>query len=574
MTPSTALSALLLLTAGLMLAPDAHARRITTVLEPQGDGVTPFMGADPVIVDGAGNVYALSEPNNTVFKVTPAGAVSVILTAAGDGAGTPLDCDLGGCAMALAPAGDLYVSSVAADAVLRVAPGGAVTTAIGSAGDGMGNTLNFPNFIGTDSAGNLFVSGQFSDTVFKVTPGGVVTAVLTATGDGLGNLFESPFGMVVDAGDNVFVVAAASRNLFRIAPSGIVTEMLDVTGDGIRAFIPGISQLDVDAAGNVYAPSQGSDAVFKVTPSGVITTIIDASGDGAGHPLKDPFRVAVDGDGNVHVAGLFTNLFRVDPAGVVSFIAAFPDDLVGLVEDGAGGVYPATLSGMWRVVGDRLRVLFDVHGDGTEDVAPMPAVAASPGVAYVSVHEPEDRVYRVDLVCDPAPRVGCHGTTKPGASKLQVKELPDEGKDLVSWKWKGAATAVGEFGSPASLDYSLCVYEAGTQYAAFEASVPAGATCASASCWRARGTTGFTHGDRGDRAPDGVSKIILKAGADGKANAALTANKENVVDLALPLTRFPLVAQLQASNGECWEATYSQPTPSSNSATKLNAKSD
>ena len=68
--------------------------------------------------------------------------------------------------------------------------------------------------------------------------------------------------------------------------------------------------------------------------------------------------------------------------------------------------------------------------------------------------------------------------------------------------------------------------------------------------------SGFKYKDS-YRTPGGLFGIKLKAGVPGKASIAVKASRKNVGLPTLPLA-LPLRVQLQASNGECWEATYTE----------------
>jgi len=84
---------------------------------------------------------------------------------------------------------------------------------------------------------------------------------------------------------------------------------------------------------------------------------------------------------------------------------------------------------------------------------------------------------------------------------------------------------------------------------------PAGASCGPRPCWSAAGTKGFKYKDKlGTN--DGLLKLSLTAAPDGRAKIGLKAKGENVPLPALEALVFPLRVQLQARNGNCWEATY------------------
>ena len=166
--------------------------------------------------------------------------------------------------------------------------------------------------------------------------------------------------------------------------------------------------------------------------------------------------------------------------------------------------------------------------------------------------------------CPMAPQV-CRAPTVSGKALLKMKDgTPDE-KDLIIWKWiKGAATTAAEFGDPtAADDYTLCLYQ--------DAVLVTSATAPAGSSWTNDGG-GFSYKST-SRAPEGVQKLKLKAGAAGAARILF---KGKGVDLTMPdlsgLTGTLDVQLVKSSGGVCWGATYSPPF--ANDGTKFKDKAD
>jgi len=56
--------------------------------------------------------------------------------------------------------------------------------------------------------------------------------------------------------------------------------------------------------------------------------------------------------------------------------------------------------------------------------------------------------------------------------------------------------------------------------------------------------------------PDGLARVMLTPGAAGKAKTVVKGRGANL-DMPSPLdVTVPVRVQLQAENGQCWEATY------------------
>jgi hypothetical protein len=169
------------------------------------------------------------------------------------------------------------------------------------------------------------------------------------------------------------------------------------------------------------------------------------------------------------------------------------------------------------------------------------------------------------LTCDPARGCaavvvpGCRRPLTPRAATLAMKDR--SGRDLLTWQWaKGAATTAADFGDPlAATTYELCVYDevASAPRLVLSTLVPAGGVCSGRPCWK-RTQKGFRFADR-DRSPEGLSRLVLRAGAAGKARIVAKGRGGALRLPALPLALDPRVTvQLGGSDGACWEATYGQ----------------
>ena len=112
-----------------------------------------------------------------------------------------------------------------------------------------------------------------------------------------------------------------------------------------------------------------------------------------------------------------------------------------------------------------------------------------------------------------------------------------------------------------SATYRVCLYDAsGNAQPLLEADVPPGGMCGTKPCWKTT-TTSFAYRNTvGD--PDGVIKLMLKAGVAGRAKVQATAKGANLQTPALPLT-LPVTAQLVVADGvssQCWQTTFTAAT--------------
>jgi DNA-binding beta-propeller fold protein YncE len=185
--------------------------------------------------------------------------------------------------------------------------------------------------------------------------------------------------------------------------------------------------------------------------------------------------------------------------------------------------------------------------------------------------------YRRREPCAPAPLAGCHVPTRSGAASLMVIDQAGE-RDQLKLRWtRGTAVTRAELGEPdVSTEYAVCVYDAAGPQPVTSLLVPPGISCFRDGletfptlCWEWR-AQGFAYRNR-ERTPDGVALMSVKPGGDGETSLRVQANKGAVPPLGLPLDA-PVVVQVQAGNGTCWEARFSNLTV--NDGTKLVARSD
>jgi cysteine-rich repeat protein len=161
--------------------------------------------------------------------------------------------------------------------------------------------------------------------------------------------------------------------------------------------------------------------------------------------------------------------------------------------------------------------------------------------------------------CSWPPKENCRLLTAAGKGTLLLKDKSPDKQDRLSWKWrKGTATSLYSFGDPLTeTNYAVCIYDASTEpQPILQARAPAGGDCPGRPCWRLTlGSERIEYKDR-DLDPDGLLSLLLRAGDEGKTQIKAKGKGENLDMPQLPLTP-PVIVQAQASNGNCWEATYS-----------------
>jgi hypothetical protein len=156
--------------------------------------------------------------------------------------------------------------------------------------------------------------------------------------------------------------------------------------------------------------------------------------------------------------------------------------------------------------------------------------------------------------CTAAPLDGCRASRVPAQTRIWLRDNAVSHRDTLVWKWqRGSASTIADFGDPVHAHgYATCIYDAAGSLI-FHASVPSGGPCRARPCWRAVGA-GF-HYRSGAALPDGLTKMLLIAGPDGKASVIVKGRGPNLHLPALPLVA-PVTVQVQEESGPCWAATY------------------
>jgi sugar lactone lactonase YvrE len=166
--------------------------------------VTGGIGGGGIAVDASGNLFAangqIGNPGDpsfslsfTISEITPSGAVSTFLPSGGRFAdGLVFD-----------GAGNLYVGDGYNGLIDKISPNASVTP--------FASGLYIPSALAFDANGNLYVADE--DAVVKITPGGAVSTVVPAT---------AAYGLACDAsGDLYFSDAVAT--ISKMTPNGTVS---------------------------------------------------------------------------------------------------------------------------------------------------------------------------------------------------------------------------------------------------------------------------------------------------------------------------------------------------------------
>jgi uncharacterized repeat protein (TIGR03803 family) len=239
----------------------------------------------------------------TVFKITPAGALTTLYSF----------CAQGGCADGYTPFGglvqatdgNLYGTTTnggdGAGTVFKITPSGTLTTLLVfdySDGDVPLDALvqaTDGNFYGTThNGGGYYLLGN----VFKMTPAGEVTTLYTFCSQGGGNCTDgrNPGAALVQASDRNFYGTTngggvnnnceyGCGTVFKITSGGELTTLHSFNGaDGQPPYAALVQATDGNFYGTTAGGGYGYGTVFEMTPAGEVITLYSFCSQGGNCP--------------------------------------------------------------------------------------------------------------------------------------------------------------------------------------------------------------------------------------------------------------------------------------------------
>ncbi|MGB8169262.1 MAG: choice-of-anchor tandem repeat GloVer-containing protein [Chthoniobacteraceae bacterium] len=268
------------------------------------NGINIPRGSNPIsglTVGSDGNFYGVTQSGGsssagTIFMVTPAGVFTTLVNFTGT-TGSFLGSSPRA-ALTLAADGNFYGTTATGGAggfgtIFKVTPAGALTTLVqftGTTGAYPGSTPLGALVQGTDGSlyGTTSLGGVNNlGTVFKVTTAATFTSLATFSGASGATLGSSPKGALVQMPDGNFYGTTQTGGVnnfgtaFSITPAGALTTLVNFTGStgtALGATPQGALVAGTDGALYGTTNSGGLNNVgsmFKVTTGGLFTTLVN-----------------------------------------------------------------------------------------------------------------------------------------------------------------------------------------------------------------------------------------------------------------------------------------------------------
>lgn len=359
------------------------------------DGMTnisEFNNPGGVAMDSSGNVYIADTGDNTIRKVAANGTVSTLAgfpglggSADGNGTNALFNAPQG---IAVDSSGNIYVADTGNNTVRKITVAGAVSTLAGFAGragsaDGSGTNAAFynPEGLAVDASGDIFVADTWNDTIREVTPSGAVSTIAGWPGSfgstnatGTNALLYEPSAVAVNASDDVFVADTGNNVIREIFPGGAVTTLAGSVGNagsvdatGTNAWFNAPQGIAIDGSGNLYVADYLNNTIRFVTPAGVVLTI-------AGFPGEF-------GSGN----GTGTNALFWGPEGIV--VCPTNNNLVYVADTGNSVIRQLSFGAQWSIstfAGSASDGSMDATGGAARFFWPMDVASDGHGNFYIA----------------------------------------------------------------------------------------------------------------------------------------------------------------------------------------------
>jgi uncharacterized repeat protein (TIGR03803 family) len=273
------------------------------------------------LIRGAdGNLYGASEVGGAfsygmIFKLTPSGQYSIIVSFTGDGGPNPGYYPNN---LLQGSDGNLYGTCVYGGVdndgtVFKASTSGAFTNLVSFTGNTGSLPGSLPLLLLQGADGNLYGatatggSGGYG-TVFEVSTLGAFDSLASFTDTTGPDLGDEPIAMLQGSDGNLYGItylggSAGDGTVFEVSTSGAFSSLINFTGTGS---FPGTEPagLTQGSDGNLYGTTHtgganGFGTVFQSSTSGAFAELVDFSGSSGAYPGSSPASLLQAGNGNL-----------------------------------------------------------------------------------------------------------------------------------------------------------------------------------------------------------------------------------------------------------------------------------
>ena len=328
---------------------------LVATLSARGQTPQALRSASAIAYDATGNLYIADALGNQVVEATLAGDLVVVAGTgtqgfAGDG-GPAVSAELDGPrGLAVGADGSLYIADTGNDRVRVVAPGGLISTVLGTgvagrSGDGgspLAAQVRGPTALTLQSSGGLLICDTGNNQLRRVV-GNVVTTVAGTglqgfVGDGQDATLAAlngPAGVAVAKDGTVFLADTGNNRVRSIGATGTINTVAGSAkagyeGDGgsaLNAMLSGPRGLALAADGTLLIADVGNQRVRSISPAGLISTLAGTGNEGSSAEgtralsasLQSPRSVAVSPLGYVALADTLRGTARAVAGGAALY---------------------------------------------------------------------------------------------------------------------------------------------------------------------------------------------------------------------------------------------------------------
>jgi uncharacterized repeat protein (TIGR03803 family) len=443
--------------------------------------------------DAAGNLWGTTDlggatatpgspisGNGTVFKISPAGILSTVVSFTGTNGAAPRST------LHRDASGNLFGTTSADYVGPTLERYGSTVFKIGQ-DESFSTVASFTPIQGmapragvvSDPDGNLYgTTSSYGDSlrgsVFRVSPAGQVDILANFNG----NNGSTPYGgLVRDAAGNLYGTtreggAQDAGTVFKITPEGAFQTIVHFDLNNGR-WPEGDLYLhsNGDLYGTASSGGTGAGTLFRISPLGPITRLVTFTGANGASPragLVEDVAGNLFGTTRIGGANNVGTVFKLTPEGEFSTVYSFVGGTAGggyqplgtLVADGLGNLYGTTTAGGAGIVGTVFKLsdagyismIADTNGDNTVDFDDLLTLAQHYGSPTAMSWEQGDFTGDGAVNFDDLLILAQHYGSSSGLTAIETRELNDNG---FAADWRLANSLVPE---PACLSLlAICV---------------------------------------------------------------------------------------------------------------------